>query len=135
MIVYNCSLIKTRLRITKTSSRMKGSVWIPKALLNFQQIVAVEENFLIIYFCCSLFVCFSFFVCFCFLFLLLAILDISQDKHPSGFISFGDMDGQRSRPICEASWRRFEKLRKPPFKQSCWHQIRQYPFIKVRKLV
>ena len=107
---------------------MKGSGWVPKAPLNFQQIVDVEENFLITYFCCSLFV-------FVFLFLLLAILDIPQDKHPSGFISFGDMDGQRSRPICEASWRRFEKLRKSPFKQSCWHQIRQYPFIKVRKLV
>ena len=114
---------------------MEGSGWIPKALLNFQQIVDVEENFLIIYFCCSLFVCFSFFVCFCFLLLLLAILDIPQDKHPSGFIGFGDMDGQRSRPICEASWRRFEKLRKSPFKQSCWHEIRQHPFIKVRKLV
>ena len=71
---------------------MKGSGWVPKTLLNFQQIVDIEENFLIIYFCCSLFVCFSLLFVFVFLFLLLAILDIPQDKHPSGFIGFGDMD-------------------------------------------
>ena len=45
-----CSLIKMRLRITaKFTSLMKESGWVPKALLNFQQIVGVEEYFLL---CC-----------------------------------------------------------------------------------
>ena len=133
--LYNCRLIKTRLRIkenvitdegirlgSENSVKLSANCWYWRKFFN---------NLFLLFFVCL----FLFFVCFCFLFLLLASLDIPQDKHPSGFIGFGDMDWQRSRPICEASWRRFEKLRKSPFKQSCWHQIRQYPFIKVRKLV
>ena len=43
-----CSLIKMRLRITANfTSLMKESGWVPKALLNFQQIVGVEEYFFI----------------------------------------------------------------------------------------
>ena len=45
-----CSLIKMRLRITANfTSLMKESGWVPKALLIFQQIVGVEEYFLL---CC-----------------------------------------------------------------------------------
>ena len=36
---------KTRLRITAYAITDGGSGWIPKALLNFQQIVGVEEYF------------------------------------------------------------------------------------------
>ena len=40
-----CSLIKTRLRITANVITDQGTGWVPKALLNFHQIVGVEEYF------------------------------------------------------------------------------------------